>query len=809
MAGAAGTRLPVFALCAALMMIGSAHAGQYSVDGFVLGERIAPTNPNYRSYACKQSDDYDEAIRCDRTQTKSGRGGNLTVTSTLIQSQDGAAIYIMTNAFPVSLSRAIVQNEITTLSTEINEKPAKIDWLPKDARNPTAVVVTWGEIRLDEIDYDAATGVSQDKSPHLGELVDPAGNLKRSAQDHSSIYRIHGGAGYVYAASFGTAARGNRHYVAANGGQLGERLFSRSLTDILKKDQALAADDYHLWPEVAALTRRFSLDTSPEIANASLDKVFARFQKKKLQSHVWSVLPGGPITHLADVEFWPVDIYGPKTEHPQIRGDLQRTLTTRPNDPFREFAHYATGDFDAALKANPNSIIGNAIHYAIGHTIIEGVLDDAFGIVKVREKAKAKPTANDGPDNDDSAEELEVNGILGYLKDNADLYDAKPLGSFVPNFAERAAVAKPHLEAVLQHPSSHHADDAAYFIAWLDYHQGKPTEALPYLSQAIVVGNGDFQYGALRLILRIIEKRPPNEQFAIVDADPHFSQQAMLWYAVARAAYREFDYPLTIKIAQRALAALKIPIDRLPLTTDPTRIDEAIKKIDPDFVGDLNLVEIPYLLQAATEFEQYQTFLRSVASVAPDKAYDTARAIITKYSLLVDPPEQPGHRPPLAHHDLRQALHLIDLTLDAVPSDSQHALLRQWLLYRKVRIMAVYKPDAIHEPIAAMEREFPGSKLLDDVYAEQIFAQGIMLQDVKAAEATFKFLIRKYPNGNAIDNAYSWMGILYRCAGQKDDAQSINREILRRFGMTRHAKYARERMANPDDCRLDGFSRRS
>jgi hypothetical protein len=32
---------------------------------------------------------------------------------------------------------------------------------------------------------------------------------------------------------------------------------------------------------------------------------------------------------------------------------------------------------------------------------------------------------------------------------------------------------------------------------------------------------------------------------------------------------------------------------------------------------------------------------------------------------------------------------------------------------------------------------------------------------------------------------------------------------LRRFSLTRHAKYARERMANPDDCRLDGFSKGS
>jgi tetratricopeptide (TPR) repeat protein len=800
---------PIFMICADLLAITSARSAQYSVDGLVLDERVSAASPNYQSYTCRQSDDFDEAIWCERTQVKSSKTGNATVSSALIHAQDGTAIYIMANAFPVSLNKTVVQNEIATLSTEINEKPTKVEWLPSDAAAPTAVVVTWGQLQLDEIDGEAVSEISNGKSPHIGVLVDSLGDLKRSAKEGLPIYRIHGGPGYVYAASFGAAARGNRHYVAADGAQLGERLFARSLADVLKEDQALARDDFHLWPAVAILTRRRSLDTSPDTANASLDKVFARFKQKKLQSHVWSVLPGGPIQHLADAEFWPVDIYRPKTEHPQIREDLQRTLTTQANDPFRDFAYYATGDFEEALKSNPNSIISDAIHYAIGHALVEAVLNDALMIVKEREKTRPKRGTDNGADDQNANDGIEFSGILDYLRANADLYDAKPFGSFVPNFADRAASAKTHFEAVLQHATTHHADDAAYFIAWLALQQNKPAEALPYLSQAVVVGNGDYQIAALRLTLRIVEKRTPSEQFAIVDSDPHFSRQAMLWYAVARAAYREFDFQLTIKIVQRALAVLKIPIDRLPLTTDPNRIEEALKKINPSLIEDPNLEELPYLLQAATEFQQYQTFLQSVASVAPDKAYDTARRIIMKYSLLTDPPDQPGHPPPLAHHDLRQALHLIDLTLDAVPSDNQHALLRQWLLYRKVRLMAVYKPEAIQEPIAAMEKEFPGSKLLDDVYAEQLFAQGVTLQNVKDAEATFKLLIQRYPNGNAMDNAYSWMGILYRCAGRKDDAETINREILRRFRLTRHAKYARERIANPDDCRLDGFSRGS
>jgi TolA-binding protein len=78
----------------------------------------------------------------------------------------------------------------------------------------------------------------------------------------------------------------------------------------------------------------------------------------------------------------------------------------------------------------------------------------------------------------------------------------------------------------------------------------------------------------------------------------------------------------------------------------------------------------------------------------------------------------------------------------------------------------------------------------------------VMLLDVNAAEQTFRKLVDAYPRGNALDNAYTWMAIIYRCQGRNNDAQNMNREIIRRFPMTRHAGYARERMAKPDACGL-------
>jgi TolA-binding protein len=128
--------------------------------------------------------------------------------------------------------------------------------------------------------------------------------------------------------------------------------------------------------------------------------------------------------------------------------------------------------------------------------------------------------------------------------------------------------------------------------------------------------------------------------------------------------------------------------------------------------------------------------------------------------------------------------------------------LREWLHYRKVRILALYAPKTVPEATAAMEREYPKSQLMDDALAEQIYAQAVVLRDLNAAQTTFKKLIDNYPTGNAIDNAHTWMAIVFRCEGRVADAQNMNRRIINLFSRTRHARYARERMAKTDACGL-------
>jgi tetratricopeptide (TPR) repeat protein len=342
-------------------------------------------------------------------------------------------------------------------------------------------------------------------------------------------------------------------------------------------------------------------------------------------------------------------------------------------------------------------------------------------------------------------------------------------------------------------------------------HEGKPKEAsLPYFSKAMVVGNGDYKDpGAMGRVLRILEKLSSPDQLGIVNADLAFARQPALAYVAARSAYREYNYAATIEAATRYLKAMNVPPDQLPITSDPQLIDKALEKFN--FQETVNLREIPYILQASRELSEYQTFVQGASTQQPDAVTKKARTIIIKYSKLLEgddnqdrTPKKAG-LPDFAHKDLRQAIHLIDVTLASTKAPP-YARLREWLYYRKARVSAVFAPDTVPQIFAAMQAEFPASKLLDDVLAEQLFAQGFMKTDFDAAQATFKKLITDYPNGNAVDNAYSWMAIILRCNKRLPEAEKLNREIIKRFPMTRHAAYAKERLTKPEECTAQAYA---
>ena len=799
-------RLPPIALLVVLLAPAPATAAQYAVDGFSLGARVAPDDPNYMSFGCKPADDVYNATRCDRKQQRNIKGATVPVTNAFIYDQDGTVIYTMMGAPAAALNKSVVQAEVQSLSRQINEQPANVNWPDAQDGAPDAVFATWGSVKLEEVGGTDLSDIADGKDPHLGVLVDALGDLPTSAKKGFHIYRVTGGRGYLYTASFDANGRGRKRYIAIDPADLAVRQFQAALQKLLQQDQSLAKDDYRLWPDVAIITRVLARDTSPKVANDALDAIFKKFPAKKLQSHVWALIPSGAILRLGANIYSRLDQYGPQTEHPDVRTAIQSFLASKQPDPFIEFAYYINGDFDKALSANPKSVIANVLHYAAGYKIMGSLLANTLPTISAHLTQTAEADAVDQLKSliaDSPDAEYYVASGLGFANRNHDLYGNGLLASFNPDFAARAAAAKPHFEAVMHEPSMPLADDAAYMLGWLAHHQGKLDEAMADLSQGMIIGNGDYGGAATKEAIRILVQYPARQQFALVESHPGFAKQPALWYLAARAAYRDFDFALAGEIANHGLNALKVPADSLPQTTDPDRIEAAIQKIDPDLAVDPNAVELPYVIQASKEISQYLEFLNSAGAQQPDVLYKRARATIIKYSMIIDPSFRPGgDRLPhvLAHRDLRQALHLIDATFDKTAKNPAHGRLREWLYYRKTRIMAVYQPERTGDVVEAMKREFPDSKLLDDAMAEQIYAQGIEMADPQAARKTFQALLAAFPNGNAVDNAYSWMSIILRTACKTDEEQTIERDLIRRFPLTRHARYARERLAKPVRC---------
>jgi tetratricopeptide (TPR) repeat protein len=701
-----------------------------------------------------------------------------------MHASDGTALYLMSYASPVALSHAAVESEIADLATKLRSSPERVLWLP-EMGTPTGVIAWWGGVRLDELGLDGTGALSEGKSAKEGVLVDILGDLIKSAKDGSPIYRVVGsGSGFVYTASFTPGGRGHRRHVAIDAAKVMIGKYEGEMKAILERDKSLPASDFKLWRDVAEKTRRVRLDTSLALADAAHGRVF-RGYPSKLRSHLWARLPGSAIQGLGLHEYRPgVDHYSTQTLHPTIRSEIRSFITSNPGDPFIEFAHYVTGDLDKGLQARPNSPVKDVLHYGIGHRNMRHLAREILTVARNRDPLVPKSFR----DSDDR---------IAYINKNTKIFDDKPIAAFVGSFAQRAQAARTHFLTVVETPSSPLADDAAYMLGFLAYHAGDKESALSHFEKAMQVGNGDYKDAAIKQAGRALMAYPPAEQVRKIEASPTFMDQDELIYVVARSAYRAHDFSLAITFGESSLARFNIPAGRLPATTDPERVEPALRSIAPQLENNYHITDIAYIIEASRELRQYVSAMRSFANEHPDVAAMRARAVIIKYSRITEDNSKPSRGrllPDIQHKDLRQALYLSNVTLEAAPKTAPFAELRQWLYYRKARIQTIWEPKMVADTVAAMRSEAPDSKLADDALTEQIFAEGIMLHDIEAAQRTFQLLLSSYPAGNALDNAHSWMAIALYCAGRKADAQKIDRETVRRFPLTRHANYARTRL---------------
>ena len=197
-------------------LIGNAMAAtEYAVDGLTVGTQLNFGSASYREYKCNPSDQFDGLTWCHKKRTDKERRGSYIAGYSLLHSKDGNISYINRTQEPAFFNPSEAELNIEQYSRNLGESP-RILKMPHRSGLPDGVIAIWGKITLEPLDQESIKILADGKSPRKGFLIDYLRDFARSAKQGLPIYRIDGGPGFIWAASFDQKGRGTLRVAAVD-----------------------------------------------------------------------------------------------------------------------------------------------------------------------------------------------------------------------------------------------------------------------------------------------------------------------------------------------------------------------------------------------------------------------------------------------------------------------------------------------------------------------------------------------------------------------------------------------------------------
>jgi ribosomal protein L9 len=198
-----------------VVLYGSAIAAptEYAVDGLAVGTQLNFGSTSYREYKCSPSDQFDGLTWCQKARSDKERRRSYIAAYSLLHSRDGNILYINRSQEPAFFNAKEAEVNIQRYSRKIGESP-RIMKMPHRGSLPDGLIAVWGKIMLEPLDQESIKILADGKGPRKGLLIDFLGNFARSAKEGLPIYRIDGGPGFIWAASFDQKERGTLRLAA-------------------------------------------------------------------------------------------------------------------------------------------------------------------------------------------------------------------------------------------------------------------------------------------------------------------------------------------------------------------------------------------------------------------------------------------------------------------------------------------------------------------------------------------------------------------------------------------------------------------
>jgi len=192
----------------------------YAVSGVVLGATVQFDSSAFKEYKCTPSDQFDGFTWCQKTRQEKERRGKFISTYSILRSRGGVAVYIDRYLEPAFFGAREADDDIRHHSRDIGEKP-RITRMPQRDGFPNGILASWGKLELEPLDNDSIRALAEGRrTTTKGYLIDFIGDFARSATNGLPIYRISGGAGFVWVASFDQRGRGTLRLTAVDASAL-------------------------------------------------------------------------------------------------------------------------------------------------------------------------------------------------------------------------------------------------------------------------------------------------------------------------------------------------------------------------------------------------------------------------------------------------------------------------------------------------------------------------------------------------------------------------------------------------------------
>jgi uncharacterized protein len=190
----------------------------YAVDGLALGGSVHFGSVTYDQYQCDPSDQFPGFTWCHQNKQERRASKGSFSSQSILHAADGTAVYINRYIRPAFQNAHDANIEINRLSMRFGK--ARILKNPEKLGLPHALIASWGAVELVQIDKNAMSILQSGASPRTGILIDFLGDFPKSAKLDLPVYRLSGGAGYVWSASFDERGIGHLRFLAVDASAL-------------------------------------------------------------------------------------------------------------------------------------------------------------------------------------------------------------------------------------------------------------------------------------------------------------------------------------------------------------------------------------------------------------------------------------------------------------------------------------------------------------------------------------------------------------------------------------------------------------